>query len=98
MKWIMDDDKLGWELTEKDLAHVYRTTALILRRQALSEEENQVPCNVYSKAPLMLSSSILDSCSRDVGKYLLMRYLQKEKMFCLDNADWSKDILMQVPS
>ena len=35
-----DDDKLGWELTEVDLNHIFPATSLILKQQALSLEEN----------------------------------------------------------
>ena len=93
-----DSDKLGWELSEVDLNHIFPATALILKRQGLSLVETQVPYNVYSSTPLVLPRSILDSCSEDVGKYLLLRFLQKEKLFGLDQVDLPKDKLLQGPA
>ena len=93
-----DDDKLGWELTEVDLNHIFPATSLILKQQALSLEENLVPYNVYSSTPLVLPSSILDSSSEDVGQYLLLRYLQKENLFGLDQSDITKDEHLQGPA
>ena len=93
-----DDDKLGWELTEVDLNHIFPAAALILKRQAMSLVENVVPYNVYSSTPLVLPSSILDSCSEDVGKYLLFKYLQKENLFGLDLSDVFKEECLQGPS
>ena len=73
-----DDDQLGRELTETDLNHIFPTTVLILKRQAISLEENLVRYNVYSSTLLVLPTSIVDSHSDEAGKYSLMRYLQKE--------------------
>ena len=93
-----DNDKLGWELTEIDLNHIFPATALILKRQGISLEESNVPYNVYSSTPLVLPSSILDTCSEDVGKYLLLRYLRKEGLFGLKVSDLPKDEFLHGPT
>ncbi|XP_060576230.1 uncharacterized protein LOC132733585 [Ruditapes philippinarum] len=71
-----DNDKLGMDVSEVDLNHIYPVTSLILRRSALSLEESPTPCNIYTKVPLLLPPTILDSASNDVGRYLLERYLR----------------------
>ena len=93
-----DNDKLGWELTEVDLNHIFPAATLILKRQGLSLDNNQVPFNVYSCTPLVLPSSILDSCSDDVGQYLLLRYLLKERLFGLEQSNICKDEFLQGPA
>ena len=93
-----DSDKLVWELSEVDLNHIFPATALILKRQGLSLVETQVPNNVYSSTPLVIPRSIHDSCSEDVGNYLLLRFLQKEKLFGLNRVELTKDKLLQGPA
>ena len=88
-----DDDKLGWELTEVDLNHIFPATSLILKQQALSLEKN-----LEEYASVVLPSSILDSSSDDIGQYLILRYLQKENLFGLDQSDMTKDEHLQGPA
>ncbi|KAL4217289.1 hypothetical protein ACF0H5_023740 [Mactra antiquata] len=76
-----DDDCLGMKLSQIDTNHIYPTTALILRRGALSLNESLSPSNVYTKVPLLLPTSILDVNSLDVGSFLLRRFLINEKLY-----------------
>ena len=83
----IDDDNLGWKITKVDESYIFPTAAMILRQGGLSTESNDTPYNVYSKTPLILPRSILDSQSYDTGKFLLMRFLVKERMFDLTQND-----------
>ncbi|KAH3802093.1 hypothetical protein DPMN_155762 [Dreissena polymorpha] len=104
METQVDDDQLGMELTPVDEAHIFPATALILRRNGFSTEENDTPINVYTKDPLVLPISILDTHSDGTGKFLLMRYLAKERMFNLtendmpaaDQIDGPKDLVARA--
>ena len=80
-------DNLGWVLTEVDLTHIYPTTALILRRNGLSLEENHIPFNVYTSQPTAFPQSILDRNSYSVGEFLIKKYLVKEKLFQYKDTD-----------
>ena len=80
-KSVVDDDKLGWDINEVDESHIYPTAGLILRRKGISLEESSTPLNVYTSKPIILPTSILDGCSLDVRKFLLMRYMTKEILF-----------------
>ena len=91
-------DNLGWNITEVDENHIFPTTALILRQGGLSLEECSTPYNVYTKTPKILPSSILDIHSKDVGEYLLRRYLVKENMFQLTAADIPLSSTINGPS
>ena len=85
---VRDDcDNLGWELTQVDENHIFPTVGLILRRNGISLEENNIPFNVYSKSPVALPSSILDEYSHDSGKYLLLRYVCHQQLFGLTGRD-----------
>ena len=83
----IDDDNLGWKITKVDESYIFPTAAMILRQGGLSTESNDIPYNVYSKTPIILPLSILDSQSYDTGKFLLMRFLVKERMFGLNQND-----------
>ena len=72
-----------WELTQVDENHIFPTVGLILHRNGISLEENNIPSNVYSKSPIALSSSILEEYSHDTVKYLLLRYLCHQQLFGL---------------
>ena len=85
-----DEDNLGWTVTDVDLSHIYPTASLILKRCALSLQENPVPFNVYSSTPTALPPSILDCNSSGVGEFLIKRYLVKEKLFQYNEADLRK--------
>lgn len=85
-----DFDELGWPLQAVDKRHVYRTTSLILRCGGLSVEENPVPSNVYSRQANVIPVFTLDRYSLEIGKYLLMRYAVREKMFGLSPTDEPK--------
>ena len=76
-----DPDGLGWGITDIDQEHIFSTVALILRQGGLALDENTIPCNVYTKTPILLPSSILDDYSNSTGEYLLWRYIVREKMF-----------------
>ena len=81
------DDNLGWKITKIDESYIFPTAAMILRQGGLSTESSDIPYNVYSKTPKILPISILDSQSYDTGKFLLMRFLVKERMFGLTQND-----------
>ena len=85
-----DLDELGWPLSNVDKQHIYRTTSLILRCGGLSLEEITEPKNVYAKKGNVLPVYILDKYSVDVGKFLLRRFVVREKMFGLCTADEPK--------
>ena len=96
-KPMVDDDKLGWEINEVDESHIYPTAGLILRRKGISLEENSIPINVYTHKPVVLPTSILDECSLDVGKYLLMRYMARERLFNITEKDIPSNTDMNAP-
>ena len=81
------NDNLGWKITKVDKSYIFPTAAMILRQGGLSTESNDIPYNVYSKTPITLLVSILDSQSYDTGKFLFMRFLVKERMFGLTQKD-----------
>ena len=83
----IDDDNLGWRITKVDESYIFPTAAMILRQGGLSTENSDTPYNVYSKTPIILPQSILDSQSYDTGRFLLMRFLVKERMFGLTQSD-----------
>ena len=96
-KSILDDDKLGWKINEVDESHIYPTAGLILRRKGISLEESNVPINVYTQKPVMLPTSILDECSLDVGKFLVMRFMAKERLFDITEKDIPSDSSINAP-
>ncbi|MEW8546925.1 MAG: hypothetical protein AB2693_25705 [Candidatus Thiodiazotropha sp.] len=88
----VDDDNLGWSLTEVDLHHIYPTASLILRRNALSFIEQAAPFNVYAKEPTALPTAILDVNSQQVAEFLIRKYCVKEKLFAgLECDDLKKE-------
>ena len=91
-------DNMAMKLTEVDETYIFPTAALIIRQGGLSTDENDIPLNVYSKSPVMLPKSILDSESNDTGEYLLMRYLIKEKMYNLSQSDLPAAKNMEGPA
>ena len=70
-----------------DEGHIYPTAGHILRRKRISLEENSISINVYTHKPVVLPTSILDECSIDVGKYLLVRYMARERLFNITEKD-----------
>ena len=63
-------ESVHWSVSESDAIHVFRTTALILRRDGLQVTEDHVPYNVHSKNKQILPMAILDKNSEEVGKYI----------------------------
>ena len=96
-KPVLDDDKLGWEINDVDESHVFPTAGLILRRKGISLEECNTPINVYTQKPIILPTSILDECSLDVGKFLLMRYMAKERLFNITEKDIPSNSSINAP-
>lgn len=72
------------------MGHIYPTAALILRKNALSLEENHLPFNVYSNKPSVLPAS-LDSNSRSVAEFLIKKFCVKEHLFDYKEADLNKE-------
>ena len=88
---IDESESVAWSLTDVDLGHIYPTTALILRKNALSLEENHLPFNVYSNKPTVLPASILDSNSRSVAEFLIKKFCVKEHLFDYKETDLNKE-------
>ena len=82
-----DEDTLGWLLTEVDHQHVFPTVAVILHAGGLSLEPQDYPLNVYTDPPTVLPRDILDKESRDVGEYLLKRFVAKNELFNCTESD-----------
>ena len=77
----VDVDNLGWQTTQVDENYILPTVLLILRRGGLSLESEPTPFNVYAKVKTALSPSILDKNGKNVGEYLIRRYISKEGLF-----------------
>lgn len=90
-KNIDETQSIAWSLTDVDLGHIYPTAALILRKNALSLEENHLPFNVYSSKPTVLPASILDSNSRSVAEFFIKKFCVKEHLFDYKESDLRKE-------
>ena len=79
-----------WNFTDTDVNHILPTVELILRRGGLCLEDDDVPYNVYAPTNMILSRSLLDICSENVGNYLVKRCVFAKRLFgcnpndCLD--------------
>lgn len=76
-----EPDLLGWATTEVDINYISPTVSLVLRRDGLSTENDPTPYNVYAKKKTCLPTSILDRQSKDVGEFLIKKYVCKERLF-----------------
>ena len=98
MTHIDETENVTWSVSDVDMGHIHPTAALILRRKALSIEENHIPCNVYSKEPTALPASILDSNSRSVAEYLIKKFCVKENLFGCKESGIHQDHEITGPS
>ena len=69
------------------MRHAFRLAELILRRKALSINEDSIPSNMYIPVPSPLDTVILDRESLDVGRFMLHRFLVAQGMFGLKEED-----------
>ena len=78
-------------LSDKWARNIYHTTALIVRKNALSLEETHLPFNVYSNKPTVLAASIVDSNRRSVAEFAIKKFCVKEHLFDYKEADMYKE-------
>lgn len=74
-------DLLGWTVQTTDFMHIWPAASLILRQGGLSIEQCDTPFNVYTKQWTPLSTSILDQATKEVGHYLVKKYVIKDGLF-----------------
>ncbi|XP_067660602.1 uncharacterized protein [Haliotis asinina] len=71
------------ECTSTDIKHVLPTAELILRRNGLSNEDDNVPHNVYQSDNSILPEALLDRHSYETGKFLIEKYCHSQNLFGL---------------
>ena len=94
--WLLDNvgketsviDCLGWNLTRTDLNFVYRVASIILRQNALQVHQEETPYNMYTNPrPTIISESLLDSKTVEVGKFLIWKYINKFQKIPLEDHE-----------
>ena len=78
---------LGKTISEKDLKFASRCAQMILRKDILSTAKDSVPKNMYQKNPQPLTECILDSETKEIGNYLIKKYICKIKLGGTDSND-----------
>ena len=86
------DNNMGWRTTTTDMNHILQLTGLILRRGGLLLKANDHPINVYTKDVKLLPPCILDVHYKEIGEFLITKYLVKEQLCGLTTSDYP-DIL-----
>jgi hypothetical protein len=79
-KTSKQDDHLDMGTTEVDRKHIIRAVRLIQNRGGLEIKSDPVPKNVYKKDPLVLPLAILDHHCKEVGAYLIQRFVNKSHL------------------
>lgn len=97
-KNIDETESIAWSLIDVDLGHINPKAALILRKNALSLEENHLPFNAYSSKPTVLPASVLDSNSRSVAEFLIKKFCVKEQLFDYKESDFRKERYISGPT
>ena len=82
-----DNSTVSWTTTQVDINHIVPTVLLVLRRGALSLSPDPNPYNVYAKTRTLLSPSILDENCKEVGEFLIKRYIANERLFGCTTED-----------
>ena len=84
---VSADRYTGKKITQTDLLHIYRTTRIILKRKAMSTDEDKTPRNVYHKFTPELPNTILDKETTEVANYLIQKYSASQGFFGMDKSD-----------
>ena len=89
---------LGKTISEKDLKFVSRCAQMIIRKNVLSIDIEATPHNVYQKNPQPLSECLLDSETKEVGDFLIKKYICKSKLGGTDTSDCPDVMEIQGPA
>ena len=93
-----DSGEVNWNFTDTDVDHILPTAKLILRRGGLGLQEDHIPHNVYARNKTALNPSILDEQCRNVGEYMLKRYIIKKGLFGCKQTDLPNINTLQGPT
>ena len=84
---ILQEELLGLTISPTDIKYILRMTSLILRRGGISTETNQTVFNVYESSPEVLPESILDDSTKDIGTYLIEKFVAQNCFFGYTKSD-----------
>ncbi|CAG2250909.1 unnamed protein product [Mytilus edulis] len=74
-------------MNDKDFNYIIRISSLILRQGGLSTKKDDRILNVYSHPTVVLPEAILDANTKDVGQYLIWKYISTQGLFNLSKDD-----------
>ena len=84
-------DSLGWNIKETDIKFAMRVASLVLRQNALKNVEDDVLYNMYTNpSPTMLSNNILDSKTKEVGEFLVYKYVKTSRKGIIGEVELPK--------
>jgi hypothetical protein len=83
----LQEELLGLKISPTDIKYILRMTSLILRRGGISTETNQTVFNVYESSPEVLPESILDDSTKDIGTYLIEKFVAQNCLFGYTKSD-----------
>ena len=89
---------LGKTISEKDMKFVARCAHMLLRKDVLCVSKDLIPKNMYQKKPQPLTECILDSETKEVGHYLIKRFICKTKVGGTNSRDCPDVKEIQGPS
>ncbi|CAC5388681.1 unnamed protein product [Mytilus coruscus] len=81
------EELLGIAMSETDIKYILRMTSLILRRDGISTEKNLTVFNVYELSPEILPESVLDETTKEVGRYLIKKFVAENNLFGYTKSD-----------
>ncbi|VDI72179.1 Hypothetical predicted protein [Mytilus galloprovincialis] len=73
-------------------------TSLILRRDGISTEKNLTVFNVYELSPEILPESVLDETTKEVGRYLIKKFVAENNLFGYTKSDIPPKAEVKGPS
>ena len=83
----LQEELRGLKISPTDINYILRMTSLILRREGLSTETIQMVFNVYESSPEVLPESILDDSTKDIGTYLIEKFVAQNCLFGYTKSD-----------
>ena len=83
----LQEELLGLKISPTDIKYILRMTSLILRRGGISTETNQTVFNVHESSPEVLPESILYDSTKDIGTYLIEKFVAQNCLFGYTQSD-----------
>ena len=83
----LQEELRGLKISPTDIKYILRMTSLILRREGISTETIQMVFNVYESSPEVLPESILDDSTKDIGTYLIEKFVAQNCLIGYTKSD-----------